>query len=95
MGMTPEEIKRRIEEAPEAMEVWPENWDALNVMIGMGTQWRIGHNGPTGLDYGALPFVMKMCGVPAADRNEAFALVRVMEAEALTQLAERKKNHGE
>lgn len=55
----------------------------------MGTQWRIGMSGATGLDYNALPAVMRLSGVPAADRAEVFEGVRTMEDAALTKMHEK------
>jgi hypothetical protein len=73
----------------EAIEIWPDNVSAVNVFIAMATQWRIGMAGATGLDYGALPVVMRMVGVPLANRAEVFEQVRVMEDSALVLI--RKK----
>jgi hypothetical protein len=63
---------------------------SVNVMIAMSTQWRIGMNGPTGLDYNALPAVMRMAGVPAKDRAEVFDDIRIMEDVALQTIREGK-----
>lgn len=70
----------------EAVGVWPDNLLAVNVFIAMGTQWRISANGATGLDYNALPVVMKMVGIPARDRPAVFEDVRVMEDAALMKM---------
>jgi hypothetical protein len=45
----------------------------------MGTQWRVGMAGATGLDYAALPAVMRFTGVPAKERSQVFEGIRVME----------------
>lgn len=63
--------------------VWPENWRPVEVFAAMTTQWRHGFNGPTGLDYAALPPVMDYAGVPVTDRADVFESVRVLEIEAL------------
>jgi hypothetical protein len=65
------------------VEVWPDNVQALNVMIAMGTQWRVGMAGATGLDYSALPAVMCLVGVPASERGDVFEAIRTMEDAAL------------
>ena len=72
-----------------AVEVWPENIAALNVFIAMNTQWRNGFSGPTGLDYNALPSVLRLTGIPRKEWADAFECVRVMEAEALRVMQER------
>lgn len=81
-----------VEEARgEGVGVWPDNIMAVNVFIAMDTQWRIGANGVTGLDYNALPVVMKMSGVPAKDRADVFEDVRTMEDVALMKMKTAKK----
>lgn len=55
----------------------------------MGTQWRTGMAGPTGLDYTALPIVMKLEGVPKRDRQDVFDCVRIMESAALNLIHSR------
>ena len=72
------------------VEVWPDNVQALNVMIAMGTQWRVGMAGATGLDYSALPAVMRLVGVPTADRGEVFDSIRTMEDAALQTMRKKK-----
>lgn len=49
----------------------------------MGTQWTPGLAGTTGLNYASLESVMRMLGVPRAERAQTFDDVRVMEAAAL------------
>ena len=55
----------------------------------MGTQWRVGMSGATGLDYGVLPSVFDMYGI--TDQKEAFIDMQIMENEALKTMRE---NHG-
>lgn len=47
----------------------------------MGTQWRTGMGGITGLDYNVLPWLMKLNGVE--DEATALTDIRVMESAAL------------
>lgn len=70
--------------------IWPDNIAAVNVFVAMSTQWRTGFNGPTGLDYNALPVVMRMIGVPQKDRADAFDGVRTMEDAALEVMRKKK-----
>lgn len=74
----------------DEFDVWPDNWQALDVFMAMGTQWRTGMGGATGLDYGVLPDVMSLRGVRKAERPEVFDWVRLMEGEALSQMRESK-----
>lgn len=72
----------------EAQEfgVWPENWPAFELFVCMGTQWRIGMNGATGLDYSALPVLFDTLAIQ--DRQAAFRDLRIMESEALKTMRE-------
>lgn len=49
----------------------------------LGTQWRIGMGGATGLDYNAVPVVLRLQGVPRSDWPQLFDDLRVMEGAAL------------
>jgi hypothetical protein len=76
----------------ETFEVWPDNWPSFLVMDAMGTQWRTGTCGATGLDYGVLLSVMRLVGVPAKDRPRVFQDIRAMESEAIAVMAEARDN---
>ena len=56
---------------------------SIGVFIAMSTQWRVGMAGATGLDYGALPVVMRLAGVPVAERAGVFESIRILEDVAL------------
>ncbi|WP_434134363.1 DUF1799 domain-containing protein [Pseudomonas luteola] len=73
----------------EDILIWPDNWNSFTVFEAMGTQWRTGGCGATGLDYCALPEVMRLCGIKKRHQPDMFYDVRVMEAEALKVMAER------
>ena len=72
------------------VDVWPDNLQAVNVFVAMGSQWRAGMAGPTGLDYASLPVVMRMQGIKRADWPQVFDEVRVLENEALATIAKRQ-----
>lgn len=59
---------------------------SVNVFRTMRTQWRVGFSGPYGLDYGTLPAVLRLLGVPRAKWSEVLADLRTMEAEALAAM---------
>jgi hypothetical protein len=63
------------------IEVWPDIWPAFQVFQAMGTQWRMGTGGVSGLDYNCLPWLMSLNGVD--DEASAFNDIRVMESAAL------------
>lgn len=69
--------------------IWPENLPAVQVFIALGTQWRVGMSGATGLDYSVLPAVFDIHGI--TDRKKAFSDLQIMENEALKTMRE---NHG-
>lgn len=70
--------------------MWPDNWPAVNVFDAMSTQWRAGVSGAIGLDYNALPVVLRMSEVPRKEWPGLFADVRVMEGAALEKMREKK-----
>lgn len=49
-----------IEPVSDDFEVWQENWPVLDLFLRCQTQWRIGMNGVTGLDYGAVAWVLRL-----------------------------------
>ncbi|WP_454710950.1 DUF1799 domain-containing protein [Cupriavidus nantongensis] len=73
---------------PPDAEIWPENETTVGVFVQMGTQWRVGVGGPVGLDYNALPFVMRMQGVPPDEQPDLFESIRVMERAAMEEMSE-------
>lgn len=74
--------------ASDEVEVWPDNWDSALLFTSMGTQWRVGMSGATGLDYGVLPAVLRLRGVSRSLWPGLFEDLRVLEAEALTTMGE-------
>ena len=70
----------------EPVPVWPPNRTATLVFLAMGTQWRTGAMGATGLDYGALDEVWKRLKIPKKKRDVAFSDLRVIEAGALNEM---------
>lgn len=84
-----------LEDMDNTIELWSTNVRSFSVFEAMGTQWRTGMSGPTGLDYQALPVVMKLAGIkkPKAQR-EVFSDIRVMEQEALKTMADNRDDKG-
>ena len=73
----------------EACSIWPCNWKTVQLFVAMGTQWRIGMGGPTGLDYATLPVVAESLRIKLTPAR--FDGVRVMEGEALRVMGEERK----
>ncbi|WP_406850551.1 DUF1799 domain-containing protein [Candidatus Arsenophonus nilaparvatae] len=72
-GFTPEDSE---------VEVWADVWAAYLTFNALRTQWRMGVNGPTGLDYSVLPQVIDLLNLNS-DKTTLFNDIRVMEAKAL------------
>lgn len=95
MGAPPEVLARARADAARRGEfsILPCNIEAVRVFWALSTQWRTisGMSGAayTGLDYAALPVVLRMNGVTRANQARVFESVRVMEAAALDVLRKR------
>ncbi len=74
----------------DMVDVWPCNWPAVQLFASVSTQWRVGMNGATGLDYAALAAAMAMLGVKRKKRAALFGQVCRMEAEILGMWAEKE-----
>lgn len=64
-------------------EVWPDNWTVVMLFSDLHTQWRVGMQGKVGIDYGVLPTVFRIRGIPRRDWQVMFELLQVMESTAL------------
>lgn len=74
------------DEEPESFGILPENIEALNWFLQMQTQWRVGMNGLTGMDYGVFLQWAKEEGVKRLDRVWLLGDLRMMEREFLNSL---------
>lgn len=81
LGLTLDDIET------EDVEVWPDAWPAFCLFEALGTQWRLGPGGPSGLDYAAIPGTASMVGIKRSELVGAFGDLRVMEHEALAVMA--------
>lgn len=68
----------------QVIEIWPDVAPSLNVFKALNTQWRIGLNGCTGLDYNCIPAVMDLMDID--DRATVFDDIRLMESVALKEM---------
>lgn len=69
--------------APE-IEVYPENWPALELIQALETQWHRGMEGKTGLMYGEAWAWMTEAGITArAERMDLMRATQVIERELL------------
>ncbi len=74
------------------VEVWPDLMPSINVFSALQTQWRAGMGGATGLDYGVIPAVLRLMGLPRTDWPQIFADLRTLEDEALVIFREQQEN---
>lgn len=67
-------------------EVWPENWEPFCLFADLGSQWRSGMSGPTGLDYTAVLALMGLMDITREEQRDLFNDIRVMEQAALSEM---------
>lgn len=80
-----------VEEASgDPVEVWPDNLVAVNVLIAIGTQWRTGMSGPTGLDYNVLYKKMDRMQLSPERYEELEEEIRLLEDAALAVMRKKK-----
>lgn len=72
----------------DPVEVWPENWPVVQLFDRLGTQWRVGLSGPTGLDYDTLFALIDRSGYTGAAWWQMFDDICVMERAALETMSE-------
>lgn len=84
-GFTPEDY------AHEVVEVWPENWPAWDLFVGLQTQWRIAPGGFTGLDYTVLNRELDDLELPRDERAQMKRDIQTMEYAALPVLNKPRK----
>lgn len=70
----------------EDCEVFEENWQVLELFLRVQTQWRTGMNGPVGLDYMAVAWVLKLTAEEATHRTLLEDL-QIMESAVLAFIA--------
>lgn len=76
------------DEPPEEIPFSEDMQQSFDCFQAMSTQWRIGMNGPTGLDYNVLPMLFRIYKID--DEETALNDVRVMETLALTMIHKKK-----
>lgn len=89
-GYPPNIAEYMADHPPPPTEVWDCNWPAYQLFTAVLTQWRVGMNGPIGLDYTALKTVMDIHGIE--DKKQMLEDINVMEVEAIKVI--RGKSNG-
>lgn len=77
LGLLPEDIP------PREFDLWPENWPAIQLYVQVQTQWRVGMNGPTGLDYNVVFHELDRRALDRDTYDDLMGSVRVIEETAL------------
>ncbi len=75
--------------AVDEFEVWEENWPVVELFLRVQTQWRTGMNGPVGLDYVAVAWVLKLIAEEAIHRALLEDL-QIMEGAVLAYIAKQE-----
>lgn len=78
-------LKAKHFKEPE-VEVWPENWPAVELFSSVSTQWRVGAAGAIGLDYAIVYREIERRGL---DHEETMWRIGVIEVEALERMHEK------
>lgn len=76
----------------EEIAVFPDVARAVDAFDALGTQWRTGFAGFTGLDYSAVEPTLRLLGVERSEWKQLFEDIRVMEAAALAQMHEDRED---
>jgi len=72
------------------VDVWPENWPAIDLYVQYRTQWIQGPGGPTGLNYPVLLADLDRRGITNDERTEIMDSIRVIEDVVLDKIYEGK-----
>ncbi len=71
--------------------LWPENVAAWSAWCEVQTQWRVGMNGATGLDYSGVAAHLNEIGISGDERRTLWTSIRAAEAAVLGVWAERRQ----
>lgn len=66
--------------------MWPENWEAIRLFRDFSTQWRVGMNGPVGLDYNPIQHELDRRSLSAEQYDELMNAIRIIEGVAMEEL---------
>lgn len=78
-----------LEDADWRFDLWAENWPAIHLYLQYQSQWRVGPNGPTGLDYNVLFHELDRRGLDEDAYEDLMSSIRVIEQAALKILTEK------
>lgn len=70
------------------VDVWPENWTAIELYVRYQTQWIQGPGGPTGLNYSVYLAELDRRGIVGDDRENVLDGIQIIEDVALEKYYE-------
>lgn len=71
--------------------VWHDAWEAVELFIGFETQWRVGFDGRTGLDYNAVLSVIGLYYPRKSSQRDMFEDIKALEQGAMFGYHEQRK----
>jgi hypothetical protein len=71
---------------PPDIDLWPENDAPFALFAKYQTQWRVGMNGPVGLDYSVFLHDLDRRGISGEEHDEIMDAIRVIEGAALNEI---------
>jgi hypothetical protein len=78
-------------EVDDAVEVYPEHWEAMQVADAMMTQLNVGMGGVVGWRFEALPTVCRLLSIPLVTQRSIFSDLRSLEQMVVGLIRERNK----
>lgn len=89
LGLLPEDFLP----AEEALAVWPENRESVQVFIAMRHQWRVGGMGScTGMDFGQLDRFLSALRIRRRNHKRVFMDLLILEDAALAEIHKPDEN---
>ena len=70
--------------------LWPANVAVFNLWLAIQTQWHVGMNGRTGLDYASVEACMRLHQVRKKEQREMFVGLQAMEQAALDEWSKKR-----
>ncbi len=74
----------------QEFHLWPENVPTFNLWLSVQTQWVIGMNGRTGLDYSGVEVCMRLHQVRKKEQREIFVGLQAMEQASLDEWSKKR-----
>jgi hypothetical protein len=74
-------------EDQNTVEIWPDNWPAIELFEQLDTQWLVGPGGAYGLNYSSLQSTLSMLDIERDRWADLFSDIRILEASALKQMS--------